>query len=42
VAYFPGLTGTVDLFVTITLQGPASGTALTGFTAFSMQYAMVP
>jgi hypothetical protein len=39
---FPGLTGTVDLYVTITLEGPASGTALTGFNTFSVQYAMVP
>jgi hypothetical protein len=42
VAYFPGLTGTVDLTIDLNLQGPTSGTALTGFTTFSVQYAMVP
>lgn len=42
VAYFPGLTGTVDLTVDISLAGPASGTLLTGFTSFSVQYVMIP
>jgi hypothetical protein len=42
IAYFPGLTGTVDLTVDISLKGPSAGTALTGFTTFSVQYVMVP
>jgi hypothetical protein len=37
---FPGSTQSIDADINIALQGPASGTALTGFTSVELQYTL--